>query len=164
MFNCKRTSLLISPNKILKKKGDRFISPQNEKTRILNQEKTTMLEMIDVGDEKIIAYRLGGKITEEEMTAALDIFREKIEKGEKLFVYQEVVSIGGAEVDAMIEKFRFFKELGFNFSHFSKVAVVTHSKWLHKIVDLEDKIFKNVEMKGFPVEEKDKAIEFLKTA
>ena len=120
--------------------------------------------MIDVGDEKIIAYRLGGKITEEEMTAALDIFREKIEKGEKLFVYQEVVSIGGAEIDAMIEKFRFFKELGFNFSHFSKIAVVTHSKWLYKIIDLEDKIFKNVEMKGFPVEEKDKAIEFLKTA
>ena len=137
---------------------------QHKKNKILNQEKTTMLEMIDVGDEKIIAYRLGGKITEEEMTAALDIFREKIEKGEKLFVYQEVVSIGGAEVDAMIEKFRFFKELGFNFSHFSKIAVVTHSKWLHKIVDLEDKIFKNVEMKGFPAEEKDKAIEFLKSA
>jgi len=122
-----------------------------------------MLEMIDLGDEKIIAYRLGGKITEEEMTSALDIFRERIEKGEKLFVYQEVESIGGAEIDAMIEKFRFFKELGFNFSHFSKIAVVTHSKWLYKIIDLEDKIFKNVEMKGFPVEEKDKAIEFLKT-
>ena len=123
-----------------------------------------MLEMIDLGDEKIIAYRLGGKITEEEMTSALDIFRERIEKGEKLFVYQEVVSIGGAEINAMIEKFRFFKELGFNFSHFSKIAVVTHSKWLYKIIDLEDKIFKNVEMKGFPVEEKDKALEFLKTA
>jgi len=122
-----------------------------------------MLEMIDVGDEKIIAYRLGGKITEKEMTAALDIFREKIEKGEKLFVYQEVVSIGGAEIDAMIEKFRFFKDLGFNVSHFRKIAVGTQSKWLYKIIDLEDKIFKNVEMKGFPVEEKDKAIEFLKS-
>jgi hypothetical protein len=149
----------------LNEKNSGYIYPHPaQTTKILNQEKTTMLEMIDVGDEKIIAYRLGGKITEEEMTAALDIFREKIEKGEKLFVYQEVVSIGGAEIDAMIEKFRFFKELGFNFSHFSKIAVVTHSKWLYKIIDLEDKIFKNVEMKGFPVEEKDKAIEFLKTA
>ena len=122
-----------------------------------------MLEMIDVGDDRIIAYRFGGKITEEEMTSVLDVFREKIEKGEKLFVYQEVESIGGAEIDAMIEKFRFFKDLGFNFSHFSKVAVVTHSKWLHKIVDLEDKIFKNVEMRGFSSEDKDKAIEFLKS-
>ena len=120
--------------------------------------------MIDIGNEKIIAYRLGGKITEEEMTSALDIFREKIAKGEKLIVYQEVESIGGAEFDAMVEKFKFFKEVGFNFSHFSKIAVVTHSKWLHKLVDLEDKIFKNVDIKGFPIEEKDKAIEFLKTA
>ena len=123
-----------------------------------------MLEIIDIGLVNVIAYRLGGKITEEEMTSALDIFREKIAKGEKLIVYQEVESIGGAEFDAMVEKFKFFKEVGFNFSHFSKIAVVTHSKWLHKLVDLEDKIFKNVDMKGFPLEEKDKAIEFLKTA
>ena len=40
-----------------------------------------MLEMIDLGDEKIIAYRLGGKITEEEMTSVLSIFRERIDKG-----------------------------------------------------------------------------------
>lgn len=121
-----------------------------------------MLEMLDVGDDKIIAYRLGGKITEEEMTSVLDTFREKIDKGEKLIVYQEVESIGGAEFDAMVEKFKFFKEFGFDFSHFSKIAVITHSKWLHKIVDLEDKIFKNVEMKGFPIEEKDKAVDFLR--
>ena len=123
-----------------------------------------MLEMIDIGSEKIIAYRLGGKITEEEMTSVLSIFRDRIDKGEKLLVYQEVESIGGAEFDAMIEKFKFFKDVGFNFSHFSKIAVVTHSKWLHKLVDLEDKIFRKVDMKGFPIEEKNKAIEFLKTA
>ena len=123
-----------------------------------------MLEMIDIGSEKIIAYRLGGKITEEEMTSVLSIFRERIDKGEKLLVYQEVESIGGAEFDAMIKKFKFFKDVGFNFSHFSKIAVVTHSKWLHKLVDLEDKIFKNVEMRGFSIEDKDKAIEFLKTS
>ena len=123
-----------------------------------------MLKIIDIGFEKAVAYRLGGKITEEEMTSVLNIFREKIDKGEKLFVYQEVESFGGAEFDAMVEKFKFFKDVGFNFSHFSKIAVVTHSKWLHKIVDLEDKILKNVAIKGFPVEEKDKAIEFLKSA
>ena len=122
-----------------------------------------MLEMMNIGIESVVAYRLAGKITEEEMTSVLDIFREKIDKGEQLFVYQEVESIGGAEFDAMVEKFKFFNEYGFDFSHFSKVAVVTHSKWLHKIVDLEDKIFKNVDMKGFSIEDKDKAIEFLKS-
>ena len=122
-----------------------------------------MLEILDLGVENIIAYRLGGKITEKEMTSVLSIFRERIDKGEKLLVYQEVESIGGAEFDAIVKKFRFFKDTGFNFSSFSRVAVVTHSKWLHKIVELEDKIFRNVDIKGFSIEEKDKAIEFLKT-
>ena len=94
----------------------------------------------------------------------LDIFRAKIAKGEKLIVYQEVESISGAEFNAMVEKFKFFKDVGFDFSHFSKIAVVTHKKWLHKLVDIEDKIFKKVDMKGLPVEEKNKAIEFLKSA
>jgi len=64
----------------------------------------------------------------------------------------------------MVEKFKFFKDVGFDFSHFSKIAVVIPKKWLHKLVDIEDKIFKKVDMKGLPVEEKNKAIEFLKSA
>ncbi|MCD4719445.1 MAG: STAS/SEC14 domain-containing protein [Desulfobacula sp.] len=119
-----------------------------------------MLEIIDIGFEKAVAYRLEGKITEEEMLSVLSIFREKIDKGEKLIVYQEVVSIGGAEFDAMIEKFKFFIDVGI--SHFSRIAVVTHKKWIHKLVHLEGKLFKHTDMKGFPVEKKDQAVEFLK--
>ncbi len=121
-----------------------------------------MLEMINIGVENAVAYRLEGKITEDDMTSILDIFKEKIDKGEKLNVYQEVVSIGGVELDAMIEKFKFFRDVGF--SHFDRIAVVAHTKWLHKLVDLEDKIFRNINMKGFSVEEKDQAVEFLKNA
>ncbi len=119
-----------------------------------------MLEMIDIGVENAIAYRIEGKVTEEDMIAVLAIFREKIDKGERLNVYQEVVSIGGVELDAMIEKFKFFREVGL--SHFDRIAVVAHTKWLHKLVDLEDKLFKSIDMKGFSVDEKDQAIEFLK--
>ena len=121
-----------------------------------------MLEMIDIGVENAVAYRLEGKITEEEVKSVFSIFRKKIEKGEKLIVYQEIVSIGGVEFDAMVEKIKFLYDVGI--SRFDRIAVITHKKWLQKIVDLEDKIFKNVDMKAFSVEEKDKAIEFLKSA
>ena len=47
-------------------------------------------------------------------------------------------------------------------SHFSRVAVVTHKKWIHKLVDLGGKLFKTIVMKGFPKEDKEKAVEFLK--
>jgi len=119
-----------------------------------------MLEFIDIGFDKAIAYRIGGKITEEDMTSAMSLFKEKIDNGEKLILYQEIVSIGGVEFDAMVEKLKFLSEVGF--SHFSKVAIVTDKKWLNKIVDIEDKLFKNIDIKGFPIGEKDKAIEFLK--
>lgn len=119
-----------------------------------------MLEILDIGIEDAISYRVEGKITEEEMTSVISIFKEKIEKNEKLIIYQEVLNLNGVEFDAMVEKLRFF--IDFGFSHFSRIAVVTHKKWIHRLVDLEGKIFKNIEMKGFSIEEKDKAILFLK--
>ena len=121
-----------------------------------------MLKMIDIGIQNSVAYRVGGKITEEEMKFILSIFKEKIDKGEKLLIYQEVASIGGAEFDAMVEKLKFVMAVGL--SHFDRIAVVTPKKWVHKLVDLEGKLFKSVHMKGFSIEEKDQAIEFLKGA
>ena len=117
-----------------------------------------MLEILDI-DETVIAYRVGGKVTEDEMKEILALFRERIDRGEKLNVYQEIVSIGGVEFDAIAEKIRFLRETGF--SHFNRVAVVTHKKWIHHLADLEDKLFKNFEVKGFSTDEKDAAIAFL---
>jgi SpoIIAA-like len=121
-----------------------------------------MIEMIDIGIENAIAYRVGGKVTEDEMKSVLSVFRDKIKNGEKLLIYQEIVSVGGAEFDAIIEKLKFFSEFGL--SNFSKIAVVTHKNWIHKIIDLEGKLFKKFDMKGFSIDDKDKALEFLKHA
>ncbi len=119
-----------------------------------------MIELIDIGYEKAIAYRLEGKLTQKEASSIFSMFREKIDKGEELILYQEIVSIGGFEFDVIIEKLKFLHDFGL--SHFRKVAVVTHKKWLHKIVDLEGKLFKGIDLKGFSIDQKDKAIEFLK--
>lgn len=118
-----------------------------------------MIEIIDIGIEDAIAYRLENKISKDEMTSLLSLFKEKIDQGKKLIVYQEIVSIGGAEFEALLEKLKFFKKVGL--SHFKRVAVVTHKKWIHKIVDIEGKLFTHLDMKGFPLEAKEAAIEFL---
>lgn len=120
-----------------------------------------MIEMMDIGIDNAVAYRVAGKITEEEMKSVLAIFKDKINSGEKLLIYQEIESVGGAEIDAIIEKFKFFLEFGL--SNFSRIAVVTHKNWMHKIIDLEGKLFKKFDMRGFSIDDKDKALEFLKS-
>ena len=66
-----------------------------------------MLEMIDIGVEQAVAYRLAGKITEAEMKQALAAIKEKIEGYGKVYLYQEIDSFTGVEFDAMLEKFKF---------------------------------------------------------
>jgi len=118
-----------------------------------------MLEFLDIGMEGVVAYRLAGKVTTQEMNSVLDLFREIISRGEKIHIYQEVTSLGGVEFVAMKEKIKFFLDLGW--SHFGRVAVVAEKHWIPKLVDLEGKLFKGIEMKGFAIEEKEQAVAFL---
>ena len=117
--------------------------------------------MLDIGIADVVAYRVGGKVTEDEMKSILALFREKIQAGSKLSIYQEIVNVGGAEIDAILEKLKFFHEYGL--SNFNKIAVVTHKEWMHKIIDLEGRFFKKFDMQGFSIDDKDKALEFLKS-
>jgi hypothetical protein len=41
-------------------------------------------------EKKAVAYRLGGKITEAEMTLVLSALKEKIETFGEVFIYQEI--------------------------------------------------------------------------
>ena len=119
-----------------------------------------MLEMLDIGVEQAVAYRLAGKITEDEMKQALAAIKEKIESYGKVSLYQEIDSFTGVEFDAMLEKFKFLYANGI--ANINRVAVVTDKQWLQKIVGFEDKLFKNIDMQCFSLKEKKQAVEFLK--
>ncbi len=121
-----------------------------------------MLEFLDIGVPGVVAYRLEGKISTEEMKSVLDLFREIIGRGEKINLYQEITSLGGVELEAMGEKLKFFLDVGL--SNFGRIAVVAEKKWIPRLIDLEGKLFRNIEMRGFSMEEKDAAVAFLKDA
>jgi len=120
-----------------------------------------MLTLLDIGIEKAVAFRFGGKITEAEMTSALSAVKEKIDRHGEVYLYEEIESIGGAEFDAMIEKIKFLHEYGI--SKITKIAVITDKKWMHKIIAIEDKVFRKIAMKCFLADDREKAIEFLRT-
>ena len=121
-----------------------------------------MLKILDIDVEKAVAYRLSGKISEAEMKQALSTVREKIEHYGEVYIYQEIDGYTGVEFDAILVKLKFLFENGV--ANINRIAVVTDKQWLQKIIDLEDKLFKNIDMQCFSLKEKKQAVEFLKEA
>ncbi|MCG8619569.1 MAG: STAS/SEC14 domain-containing protein [Desulfobacterales bacterium] len=119
-----------------------------------------MLEFIDIDVEGVVAYRLDGKISTEEMNRVLDVFRKTIAAGNKLNLYQEITGLGGLEFEALGEKLKFFLEFGL--SDFGRVAVVADKKWIPRLIDLEGRLLKKIELRGFSMDEKATALSFLK--
>ena len=119
-----------------------------------------MLTMMDIGIDRAVAYRIEGKITDADMDLVTSVMREKISAFGDIFIYQEIESFKGIEFEAMIDKTKFFLEMGT--SNIKRIAVVTHKDWMNKIIDLEGKLFRNIDMKAFLTENKDEAVDFLR--
>ena len=119
-----------------------------------------MLTMLDIGIDRAVAYRIEGKITDEDMELVTSVMRKKISIFGDIFIYQEIESFKGIEFEAMADKTKFFLEMGT--SNIKRIAVVTHKDWMNKIIDMEGRLFRSIEMKAFLTEKKDDAIAFLK--
>jgi hypothetical protein len=121
-----------------------------------------MLEMIDIGIDNATAFRMAGKITASEMTLVLSDAKTKTERYDNIVVYEEILSFDGIEIAAIAEEFKYLFDVGT--SNLRRVAIVSDKKWIEKVVQIEDKIFKSIEMKCFSIDEREMAIEFLKNA
>ena len=119
-----------------------------------------MIEMIDVGIDNALAFQLSGKITEIDMSMVLSAAKEKIESHGSIVILEKFNSFEGIEIAAIAEEFKYLFEVGM--SNIVKVAILTDKKWIERIVNIEDKIFRNVEMKCFSLEEQAEAVQFLK--
>lgn len=119
-----------------------------------------MLEMLEIGIDNAVAIRISGKITEGEMSVVLDDARAKIDQFGNIVIFEQIDSFSGIEMAALVEEFKYAIEVGL--SNIVKAAVVTDKKWLEVIVNIEDKIFRNIEMRCFSSDEREAAIAFLR--
>ena len=121
-----------------------------------------MLEMIEIGIDNAVAFRMSGKITEVDMALVLSEAKDKIARHGKIVLFEQIDSFEGIEIAAIVEEFKYVLEVGL--SNISKVAILTDKNRVEKIVAIEDKIFKSIKIKSFLIEDKDSAIAFLKNA
>lgn len=121
-----------------------------------------MMDLLDIGMGNAVAIRIAGKITQSDMELVLGEMKGKIRAYGKIVLYEQIDSVEGVELTGIVEMFKYLFEMGI--SNISRVAIVTDKQWLSKIVSLEDKLFRNIEMRCFPLEEKSEAVDFLRSA
>jgi len=121
-----------------------------------------MLQMIDIGMDNAVAFNVSGKVTEEDMNLVLNEAKQKIQRYDKIVMLEQIESFNGVEIAGLVEEFKYLFEVGI--SNIVKVAIVTDKKWISHIVNIEDKLFKEIEMKCFLIEEQAEAIQFLKSS
>ena len=119
-----------------------------------------MLEMIEIGIDNAVAFCMSGKITEEDMSLVLSDAKKKIEQHGNIVLLERIDSFEGIELSAIVEEFEYVFKVGI--SNIKKAAVITDKKWIEMIVNIEGRIFKNIEMKCFSIDEQELAIEFLR--
>jgi len=119
-----------------------------------------MITLEDIGIENAVAFHVAGKITENDMDMAFAAMKAKIKLHTNIVLYEQIDSFGGVELAGIIDKFKYLFDMGI--SNITKVAIVTDKGWIEKIVTLEDKLFRTIEIKVFSVEDKAQAIEFLR--
>ena len=121
-----------------------------------------MLELIDIDIDNAVAFRVSGKITENDMSAVLDRASEKIEHYGDIVFFEQIDSFDGIEIAAIVEEFKYLFDVGL--SNIKKVAVVTDKKWIESVANLESKIFTGIEIKCFSTDDQLSAMMFLKAS
>ncbi len=119
-----------------------------------------MIEMIDIGIDNAVAFKVAEKISEEDMNLVLSAAKKAGEAHGDIVIYEVIESFEGVEIKSLVEKIKYLFEVGI--SNIRKIAVVTDKQWMQKAVSIEDKIFRNIDMQAFAFEDQDDAIAFLK--
>jgi hypothetical protein len=119
-----------------------------------------MIELIETGSSKAIAIKVSGKIGKADIEKIIQEAKEKFSHHEKLGVYVELESFEGISFEALIQDVKFGLP---HITRFHKKAVVSRKEWLGKIAGISDRLFPGIEIRHFPLEQKEEALRWVKS-
>lgn len=124
-----------------------------------------MLKIISTDSERTIGFTITGHIKSEDLDLATTAIAQKLATHDnqahpKLRVYAKIDRLQGISFLALL------KDLQFTLKHwqdFEKEAIVTDSKWWPRLTLIANKIVPGIEVKYFPLKEKDAAWRWVHT-
>ena len=117
-----------------------------------------MLQKINLEQENLIAAKISGKLTEQDMRKLHPLFHNIIEKGHKVDFYFEMEDFEGYTLKG------FWEDLKIDSAHlgdYGKMAFVGNKKWQEWAAKATD-FFTGSEVKFFEKTNKENALEWIK--
>lgn len=115
-----------------------------------------MLSLLDLGPD-VLAYRAEGKLERADIDRVFAEVDRKLESGDGIRVYGEVRSLSGISLDALWRDLRLSLQRWNAISKIEKAALVTDLEWLRKAAVWEDRAFRGIEIRTFPLSEEAEA-------
>ena len=122
-----------------------------------------MIQELNIGNEKVIGWRMEGKIEEADYGAALDSLKQRMEKSENVSIYMEIPEMPGLTPQTIWDSLKFgFSNVKEFVKSIDRVAVVTDKDWLKTYTSIESRLIPGVEERAFSFEDAEKARDWVK--
>lgn len=119
-----------------------------------------MLEFIP-SREDVIATRMSGKITAEELGLYIDRLEDALERRPKTHVYAEMVDFRGLQMQDFGSHMRRGFDMLDRLDRFGRVAVVADQAWIRWLAKIESALLPMVSYRTFRLDERDRALAYV---
>lgn len=113
-----------------------------------------MMTLLATEPDDLIALKIEGRIADDAYEALIKVVEERLDRHEALRLYVEVPDIGAVSVETVLKDIRFGLK---HWDRFSKAAIVTDTRWLKAITDIQDTLFPPIDLRTFSLDERDAA-------
>lgn len=119
-----------------------------------------MLEFIR-SQENVIAARISGRITSEEIGRYIEHLEDALERHPETHIYAEVVDFSGLEMDDFGKHMRRGVAMLGELDRFGRIAVVADQTWIRWLARIESALLPKLSYKTFRSDERDVALAYV---
>lgn len=122
-----------------------------------------MLTLLQSPASHVVAVRLEGKVTDDDVARVVELVEGALERSERLNLLFDLTQVDGIEPIALFRDLAAgLKNVG-RIYRFQQMAVITDNESLSKVVAWEDWLFKSIEIKRFTSQDSDQAFSWVET-
>ncbi len=118
-----------------------------------------MFEQLSAPDH-VIAMRLSGKLTGDDVSQYKTLFDQKLEKHERVGVCADLTGFADMTLDAIIKDAKVELELATHLNQIARVAFVSDKEWPQAVIQLLSGLFPTLSMKAFTPDRLAEAIQW----